>query len=396
MADNQRTNLARTIVKLYWTHWALFWRIMLPVAILAIGLNVAQNFRLDALFEKTIGNMTPSYPNGHVSIPVSSISTAYGIHPTVASSDTNPTTNTRYPFHTTYQLFPVPSVRVTNNRSITWEWEFKFQSFYSTHLFLLLLILCPLSLAVARVSCPSRIYDNATEVAPPTAREMWRQTGRKAFTVFVTFLLFPLLVDVVANFYALISWLLSLLNWRLDPNLLFLPTRIAGFAYSSFQVLNATLLFPLMLVSHIYLFVVLSLYNPCLILENNSIIGIFRRSYALVSGARLRFFGIYLLMGWITSIITSVLLGTVLLVFSIFIPDLAQIRAALFPLKFLLLFIGGDIEVVLPQMLGASVTMVIHVVKGLVVTFLVPIWGILTTHLYLERAGVNPDSITDN
>ena len=137
----------------------------------------------------------------------------------------------------------------------------------------------------------------------------------------------------------------------------------------------------------------LSLYNPCLILEDNTIIGVFRRSHTLVSGARLRFFGIYLLTSWIASVITSVLLGTALLVFSIFIPDLAQIRAALFPLKFLILFIGGDIEVVLPQMLGTPVTIAILVVKGLVVTFFVPIWAILTTHLYLERSGVKADGI---
>ena len=157
------------------------------------------------------------------------------------------------------------------------------------------------------------------EAAPPTAREMWRQTGRKAFTVLGTFLLFMLIVDVVANLYALILWLMPSLNWMLFMGLTF----------------------PLMMVLHIYLFVTLSLYNPCLILENNSIVGVFRRSHALVSGARLRFFGIYFLTGWIASIITSVLFGAALLVFSVFIPDLAPIREALFPLKFLTLFIGG-------------------------------------------------------
>ena len=200
---------------------------------------------------------------------------------------------------------------------------------------------------------------------------MWRCVGRKALPVFAAFLLFMLIVDVDNYLYILISWLI--------PSLDRLPVALT---------------FILTMGPHIYFLVMLSLYNPCLILEDNSIIGIFRRSHTLVSGARLRFFGIYLLTSWIASVITSVLLGAALFVFSIFIPDLAQIRVALFPIKFLLLFIGGDIEVVLPQMLGASVTIAILVVKGLVVTFIVPIWGILTTHLYLARSGVNSDPMT--
>jgi energy-converting hydrogenase Eha subunit A len=131
--------------------------------------------------------------------------------------------------------------------------------------------------------------------------------------------------------------------------------------------------------------VTLSLYNPCLILENSSLIGIFRRSHTLVSGARLRFVGIYFLTGWITAVITSVLTGVALLVFSVFISELAPVREALSSLKFLTLFIGADVEVVLPQVLGTPATVAILVVKGLIATFLVPIWAILTTRLYLER-----------
>ena len=148
-------------------------------------------------------------------------------------------------------------------------------------------------------------------------------------------------------------------------------------------------------VFHIYFLVTLSLYNPCLILENNSIVGVFCRSHALVSGARLRFFGIYLLTGWIASVITSVLLGVVLLVFSMLIPDLAQVRDALPPLKFLSLFIGGDIEVVLPELLSVPATVAILIVTGLIATFLVPIWAILTTLLYLERVSLETDGVKE-
>ena len=367
MTDNRQPKLSATVVKLYRTHWELFWCIMLPVAILAIGWNVAQSFRLGSLLEEDISNMTPSYPNGHVFIPVSSISTADGIQSTVASSDTDLPANTGSSFRTIWQLLPIPSIRVTNNRGLTWEWVPRFQSFYFMHLFPLLLTLCPLSLAVARISR----RDNATQAAPLTAREMWRQTGRKALKVFVTFLLFMLIVDIVANLYALISWLMSLLNWTLHTNLLF----------------------PVMVVSHIYFFVTLSLYNPCLILEENSIVGIFRRSHALVSGARLRFFGIYLLTGWIVLIITSVLLGIVLLIFSIFIPDLAPVREALLPLQFLTLFLGFNVQVELPKLLGAPATVAILIVKDLITISIFPIWAILTTHLYLERADAQTNAI---
>ena len=69
------------------------------------------------------------------------------------------------------------------------------------------------------------------------------------------------------------------------------------------------------------------------------------------------------LTGWIASVITSVLLGIALLVFSVFVPDLALVRDALPPLKFLSLFIGGDIEIVLPKLLSVPTTVAILIVS---------------------------------
>jgi hypothetical protein len=361
MADNQRTNLAGTIVKLYYTHWALFWRIMLPVAIVAIALHIAQTFHLSTLLERDLSG-APSRPNPRVYTVVSGIGTADGTHSTLGRSPTNRTTNTKSSRRLQWRLYPIPYFEITNSERITWKWEPKFGSFYYTPLILLLFAYCPLSLAIAHISRDSQVSDNTKNYTPLTAREMWRHTGRKALTVFAAFVLFILIVDVAATLYGLISWLIPSLS-RLPMELPFIFT----------------------IVPHIYFLVTLSLYNPCLILEDNSIVCIFRRSHTLVSGARLRFAGIYLLTSWIASIITSLLLGAALLVFSIFIPDLAPIRVALFPLKFLILFIGGDIEVVLPQMLSTLPTVLILIVKGFVATFLVPIWAILTTHLYLER-----------
>ena len=94
--------------------------------------------------------------------------------------------------------------------------------------------------------------------------------------------------------------------------------------------------------------------------------------------------------------ITSVLLGAdMLLVFSVFVPDLAQVRDALPPLKFLSLFIGGDIEVVLPELLSVPATVTILIIKGLIATFFVSIWAILTTLLYLERVGVESNALKE-
>ena len=365
MPDNQRTKLAGTIVTLYRNHGGLFWRIMMPVSIIAIILDIALFFYNIPRLEQDI-NDSFNRPVGAVTTNVNTIS---GIHPTITSVGADTKSSS-----VSWQFYLIPSFHSTDDKGITWRWELNFRSFEYSLLNLLLLTFCPLSLAVARISRDSQTSDIVEDPTSPTAREMWRQTGRKALMVFAALLIFTLLIDVVANLYGLVSVLIPSLG------------RILPFELTSFLITVSN-------VSYIYFFVTLSLYNPCLILENNSIIGVFRRSHALVSGARLRFFGIYLLTGWIVSVITSVLLGVALLVFSLFVPDLAQVRDALPPLKFLSLFIGGDVEIVLPQLLSVPATVAIFIFKGLIATFLVPIWAILTTLLYLERVDVQTDAV---
>lgn len=364
MPDDQRSNLAGTTVTLYRNHCGLFWRIMMPVAVIAIILEIALFFYNIPRLEKDISNWQPR--NGYT--VTSNVNTVSGIHLTIADTTKNLITDTISSPGVEWRLYPIPYFSKTDTEGITWRWELNFQSFQYSRLIFLLLTLCPLSLAVARVSSSSGVS------VPPNAREMWQQTGRRALTVFLAFLLFITIVDVMRYiFYGLVPWLLP----------------------SLYDALPIELMIALVIVSHAYLLVTLSLYNPCLILENKSIIGIFRRSHALVSGARVRFFGIYLLTGWIASVVTSVLLGTVLLGFSVFVPDLAQVRDALPPLKFLSLFIGGDIEVVLPDLLSVPVTVAILIVKGLIATFFVPIWAILTTLLYLERINMERNAVKE-
>ena len=360
MADNQRNTLAGTTVTLYRNHCGLFWRIVIPVVVIAIILEIAMFYQFVTQLENDRSNID-------IGVPTANVNTVSGIHPTVTGVIADKESS-----GVSWQFFLIPSFHSTDAKGVTWKWELNFRSIDYTPLILLLLTFCPLSLAVARVSGVSQVPDIVQNLAPPTAREMWKDTSRKAFMVFVAFLIFILMIDVVANLYGLVLLLIPSLG------------RILPFELTLMVV---------SIVSHIYFLVTLSLYNPCLILESNSIIGIFRRSHALVSSARLRFFGIYLLTGWIASVITSVLLGVMLLVFSVFIPDLTQVREALSPLKFLSLFIGGDIEIVLPHLLSVPATVAILIIKGLIATFLVPIWAILTTLLYLERVRVKPDAI---
>ena len=371
MADDQRANFAATTLKLYRNNFGLFWRIMIPVAIIAILLHIAMFFRTVNLTEKYVDDK-PDYTATGV------LNTIYGIIPTVSIPDLFRTVELEYlppnggkdtkPFPSViWQFFPVPMVGTINNDSKSaWQWTFRFQiSDYYTPLILMLLTLCPLSLVVARLSSNSRFSDDTPDSTPLTAREAWRQTGKKAFTVLVAAVLFVLIVDVGKHIQSGIEWLIPSL---MEP-----------------WLITSTLITILVMLTNIYFLVTLSLYNPCLILEKNSLINIFRRSHALVSGARLRFLWIYLLTGWIAAVFTSVLLGAVLLLFSVFFFELAPIREALTPLKFLSLFVGGNLGVELPNLPGIFPAVLLLIVKGVVTTFLVPIWAIVTTRLYLER-----------
>ena len=369
MPDNQRTTLAGIVASLYRNHCGLFWRLMMPVAIIAIILDIAMFFHLSTGLEKEIKDR--GVPD--VEAVTAHVSTSSGIYPTFKFKREVDDTGSWSGM--SWQFYLIPTFQLTDGKGRTWRWELDFLGLnYSLPITFLLLTFCPLSLAVARISAVSQISNTTEDLSMPTAREIWRDTGRKAFTIFAALFIFILLIDVVANLYGLVLLLVPSLGHML-------PFQLTSFLLTVSSVF------------HIYFLVTMSLYNPCLILENNALIGIFRRSHALVSGARLRFFGIYFLTGWIASVLISVLLGTAFLVFSLFVPELAQVRDALSPLKFLSLFIGGGIEVVLPALLSVPVTVAILIVKGLIATFLVPIWAILTTLLYLERVSLESHAV---
>ena len=364
MANNHGANLASTIFTQYRDNFGLFWRIMLPIVIIAIVLEVVVFFQHVTHTEKFIADTFRE--NARTS--VSNVNTISGVEPAVSLPKQDASAETSEPV-VSWGLLSVSSFTSTESGGITWEWGINFRSFEYSPLVLLLLTLCPLSLAVARLS-----QGSTGQAAPPlNAREIWRSMRRKALAVFGAALLFVLVIDVGSYLYIAIDMAVSWLTEVYPP-----LHRVSDW------LSHLSFIIPLL---RCYLLVTLSLYNLYLILENDSIIGAFRRSHALVSGARVRFFGSYLLTGWIAWVMISVVLGIGLWVFSLFIPDLAQVRDALSPLRFLTLFIGGSVEVILPQLLSVPVTVAILIVKGLIVTFLVPVWAILTTHLYLERVG---------
>lgn len=369
MAGDRGTTLLRTIFRLYRNHFGLFWRIMLPVAIIAIALEVVVFFSSVTRLEKDIDGTVLE----NVYTTVGNVNTSSGIYPTMSPAKRDVSAAPLTP-DINLQLFPIPSFSSTDSDGTTWQWGLNFRIFDDSPLILLLLTLCPLSLAVARISRGSVPQESVSL----TARDIWRQTGRKFLGVLGASVIFVLITDAGTYLYLAILWLVSAYPA--------LHERLSDLALSLY-------LFSILALLRCYLLVTLSLYNPCLILENNSIIGIFRRSHTLVSKARLRFFGVYFLTGWIASVFTSVLLGAVLFVFSMFISELGPVRDALSPLRFLTLFIGGDVEVVLPALLSVPTTAAILVVKGLIATFLVPIWAILTTHLYLERVDTVKEAI---
>ena len=377
MADNRRANLARTIFTQYREHWGLFWRIMLPVAIVAIPLSITIFFWRWSSFSDRLDKEEYKI--------TSRVGTGIGAHPTflVSERDTPEDTSEKvmkdpvYPPGVHWMLLPLPYFSSTNDAWVTWRWRLSFRSVphgpYNS-LALLLLTLCPLSLAVACISRGSEGSSVVQDLVPITAREAWRQTGRKVLTVLGASVLFVLIIFGIdkAGHY-------------LTDVIFDLIYPLVGKMSVEFWTILFSLVWVLFMCLQFYFMATMSLYNLGIIFENRSIIGAFRRSHALVSGARWRFFGIYLLTGWIASVIASVLFGAALLVLSVFIPELVPVREALSPLIFLSLFIGSDVQVVLPELLSAPVMVAIFVVSGLITTFLVPIWAILTTHLYFQR-----------
>lgn len=376
----ERQNILSTVFISYRENFALFWRIMLPVAFIAILLDISDHYRSISLLNEHIEQ--PSLPIANseshnlspdlqVSTPrelglsaMGSLNTINGIEPNYPVPKIESTTPTIH-----WRILPIPMIYEYHSDRIQWTWGLRFKIYDYTPLILLLLTLCPLTLVIASTSPDFGNARLATQSTSINARDAWKETGKKAFKLFIVFVLFFLIIDIFNIIHAALHFFIPFFSW------------------------SPILFYIFVLIPKIYFLVTLSLYNPCLILENNSIMGIFRRSHSLVRGSLIRFLKTYLCTGWFAAVMTSVLLGCFLLVLSIFFHDLHPFRDALSPLRFLTFFVGGYVEVVSSSLPDVLPTVLICIFRGLIFTFLIPIWAIITTQFYIEKSEVSSNLI---
>lgn len=359
--------LLTTVYGCYRDNFWLFWRIMLPVAVVAILFDISGHYRnvslinehLDVSRDMESNNqdsdsqvLSPSVFEDSVA---GNLNTFNGIFAT-----RHFTQEYDIPKGAHFHFLPLPTIITYNSDKVLWSWSLNFRIYYDyTPLLFMLLTLCPLSLAVASKSSNIENENIETLSESVPALETWKRTGKKAIKLIIAFVVFLLIVDIGTYIYVALD--------------LFIPTL------GSYWLL-------ILHIPYIYLLVTLSLYNPCLILEDNSLIGIFRRSHNLVSGSRIQFLLTYLGTGWFAAVFTSVMFGCFLFCLSFIFVELSPIRSAITSLRFLTLFVGGNVNVFLSELPNMLPTILICVFRGLIATFLIPIWAIITTYLYLEKS----------
>ncbi len=238
---------------------------------------------------------------------------------------------------------------------VGWKMAFGFHSFSISWLWL---SMCPLTLAIMERRRGVRT----------TARDLWQQVRRKKGSILgASFLLYLLGVGGLLPFLSL--------TLKISPDIPVAP-------YGSSICLALFLLVGVV----IYWGVNWSLYNQSIIIEDQRAIAAMRRSSELIRGVWGRTFCMYLLLALVTLLLTSVVLGLVLLVFSVTLPEFATLRRWLLSAKFFLLFVGGYARISFDNTPSLWTISIMVMVNTLIHACLAPIWAILTTHLYFERA----------
>ena len=330
-AATQKLGLVSTIFREYRNNFGLFWRVMLPIIIVSLVFNIAL-----FLFFKL------SFPESQWIF-----STSDG----VAAS------------HGALHTSPPQSADV--------GWGMKIDG-SSVHIGFLWLAMCPLAFAI--VQCR-----NGVKV---TFKAVWQSTLRKTVPILgVTFL---------------IGLLLSGAGIPLVLGLFIFEPLFERFitSYASILIFLFWCLTAIAFVLTVYFMVKWSLYNQGIIIENLPAIAALRRSSELVRGAWGRFFGMYLLLAWASTIFTAVMLGLTLALLSFAVPEFAAPMREMFqPGKFLSLFFFGYRTMTLESAPSFWTIGAIVGVNTLIHAILAPIWAILTTHLYMERMGVHEQQV---
>ena len=246
---------------------------------------------------------------------------------------------------------------------VGWGTHFIYQAFSIDFLWL---AMCPLIFMIVQRQRGTNI----------TLRTVWKQTFGNVGAILALFFLLAL-PGVVAGSIALIV----LEVFRKLP--------VSGDVLEVLAVLIIILLFSAI----IYFMVSSSLCNQGIIIEHLRAMPALRRSTKLVRPAWARFFRMYVMLAWATMVLTSSLLGLTLYIFSLTVPEFGPVRDVLLSSKSWTLFLGGHIRISFAEMPNFWTVCVMAVVNTLVHAIVAPVWAILTTYLYLERVGGQPDVI---
>ena len=186
-------------------------------------------------------------------------------------------------------------------------------------------------------------------------QRVWVEVRGKVISIFGASVLLSLLA--IIGYFAFL-----VLTSRIIPN-------IPASPYGSSVCLGLCLIMGVV----VYFGVNWSLYNQSLIIEDRTAIDAMRRSSTLVRGVWGRAAGMYLLLGLMTMLFTSVCLGLTLLVFSVTVREFAPLREILFSEKFFTLFFGGYARISFESAPSFWTVGVIVIVNTLVHAVLIPV-----------------------
>ena len=325
----QQSGLIVTIFREYWSHFGLFWRVMLPVIIVSLAF-----YSVVFLFSKL-----------WISEAQWTFSTSGEITAFSGSTGTNQSSSKPMGVKTTASF-----------HGSTFDIGF------------LWFAMCPLAFIIVHQ------YRGTNA----TSGKAWRYTGRKIVSILGIWVLFALLA--IAAFFTIIIPILTGFSQVFIP---YVPVAPA----------TPILLLMIIGIPAIYFWVKWSLYNQGIIIENLSAIAALRRSSELVRGKWWQFFGMYLLLVWGTVVFTTAVFGLTLLLFSVIVPEFVPLREILLSEKFFDLFFGTHVQITLQHTPVWAIAVMV-VVDLLIDAIFAPIWALLTTHLYIKRAGIQQNAVS--